>query len=118
MRISDWSSDVCSSDLRRGLARRHPRVSPPRRRAHRGRHLRTERAGRAALPARRPRQLDDLQDRQPATRPPWRRAVPPPAPREPRQPPPPTPVTDVEIPPPLPQPTQPHPPTPPTPHTA
>src|SRR3546814_3951786 len=26
MRISDWSSDVCSSDLRRNLRRRHRRV--------------------------------------------------------------------------------------------
>src|SRR3546814_16450339 len=30
MRISDWSSDVCSSDLRRAGARRHRRAGPRR----------------------------------------------------------------------------------------
>src|SRR3546814_19757673 len=29
MRIRDWSSDVCSSDLRRSRASREPRRSPP-----------------------------------------------------------------------------------------
>src|SRR3546814_2089534 len=29
MRISDWSSDVCSSDLRRPVRRRHPRKTGP-----------------------------------------------------------------------------------------
>src|SRR3546814_14370487 len=50
----------------------------------------------AALPARRPGVVDDIQDRQPAPRRPRRRAVPQPTPREQRQSPQRSPVTDVE----------------------
>ena len=54
--------------LRRRLARRPPRIGPPRRRAHRRRRLQPRRRPRPARPARRPRQLDDLEDRHPAPR--------------------------------------------------
>src|SRR3546814_10210274 len=67
LRISDWSSDVCSSDLRRGLRPHRPRPvpAPPARRPRRGggergvhpRHRPHSRrpdrkGGAAALPAR------------------------------------------------------------------
>src|SRR3546814_6454878 len=51
----------------------------------------------AALPARRPGVVDDIQDRQPAPRRPRRRAVPQPTPREQRQPLQRSPVQDVEV---------------------
>ena len=66
--------------LRRRLARRPPRIRPPRRRAHRRRHLHNSSPAGQLVPARRPRQLDDLQDRHPAPRRPRRAPVPLPAP--------------------------------------
>src|SRR3546814_20485243 len=48
MRISDWSSDVCSSDLQR-LLRRQPGVLRPRDQAMRGLHRVGLRAGQQVL---------------------------------------------------------------------
>src|SRR3546814_18615081 len=55
MRISDWSSDVCSSDLRRApCTPAHRRAEPPEPRAAEAPHPRRTRA-RRTLPQRAPR---------------------------------------------------------------